>query len=137
MQTPAEKRKNPRRTITYPAFIEMGEGAQPRECTLRDASQEGAQLDVADPKSVPNVFILAVSYDGAARRRCRVIWRTETQVGVEFLKDVKKPSRRQPVWTHTMRAAAAETRAPAAPQPAEAPAEPAADHLDIDTLTAR
>ena len=55
----AEKRKNLRRTITYPAFIDLGDGSPLRECTLCDASQEGAQLAVAEPNSVPDEFILA------------------------------------------------------------------------------
>ena len=68
---PVEKRKNLRRTFTYPAFLDFGDGLPPRPCKLRDASQEGAQLAVADPKSLPDEFILALSFDGAARRRCR------------------------------------------------------------------
>ena len=93
MHAAAEKRKNLRRTVTYPAFIDLGDGSPARACTLCDASQEGAQLAVADPDSLPDEFILALSSDGAARRRCRVVWRTETQVGVEFLKDRKKTAR--------------------------------------------
>ena len=53
MQT-AEKHKNLRRTIDYPAFLDLGDGSPPRPCKLRDASAEGAQLAVAEPK-----FILA------------------------------------------------------------------------------
>jgi hypothetical protein len=86
---PTEKRKNLRRSITYPAFLDFGDGSPARECTLCDASQEGAQLMVADPKSLPEQFILALSSDGAARRHCRVVWRTEAQVGVVFLKNNK------------------------------------------------
>ncbi len=86
----AEKRKNFRRSISYPAFIDLGDGSPAIECTLCDASQEGALLAVAEPDSVPDEFILALSSDGAARRRCRVAWRTENQIGVEFLKDLKK-----------------------------------------------
>jgi hypothetical protein len=87
---PTEKRKNLRRSVTYPAFLDFGDGSPTRECTLCDASQEGAQLTVAKPDSVPENFILALSSDGAARRRCRVVWRTETQIGVAFLKEGKK-----------------------------------------------
>ena len=44
---PGEKRRNPRRSITYPAFIDLGDDRPAIECTLCDASQEGAQLAVA------------------------------------------------------------------------------------------
>ena len=138
MQTAAEKRKNIRRSITYPAFIEPGGGAPALECTLCDASQQGAQLAVADPVTVPNEFILALSSDGAARRRCRVIWRTENSVGVEFLKDVKKDAR-----PTRMSFAYPGAQAPDAVQEQQAPAETATetsavpDQLDIDTLASR
>src|SRR6185295_12137004 len=124
----AEKRKNFRRSIAYPAFIDRGDGSPAIECTLCDASQEGALLAVAEPSGVPDEFILALSSDGAARRRCRVAWRTEDQVGVEFLKDLKKnaPPMRMPVMRSS------------APRSAEvrASAEPA-ERVDIDTLTPR
>src|SRR4051794_34296106 len=95
---PAEKRKKLRRTITYPAFLDLGDGSPALVCTLCDASQEGAQLAVADPGSLPDEFVLQLSSDGAARRDCRVVWRTERQVGVEFLKDRKaSPTARVPV----------------------------------------
>ena len=113
---PTDKRKTVRRAVTYPAFLDFGDGSPARRCTLCDASQEGALLAVADPRSVPDEFILALSSVGAARRRCRVVWRSEREVGVEFLKD---------------------HRAAAVAQSAEVSAEPAAERVDIDTLTPR
>jgi hypothetical protein len=128
MSSAAEKRKNLRRSIAYPAFIDLGDGSPTIECTFCDASQEGALLAVADPESVPNEFILALSADGAARRRCRVAWRTKDQVGVEFLKDLKRNA--QPVRRSAMPSSV--------PQPAAAsvPTEPAVQ-VDIDTLASR
>jgi hypothetical protein len=127
---PAEKRKNLRRTVTYPAFLDLGDGSPARECILCDASQEGAQLTVTDPQSLPDEFILALSSDGAARRRCRVMWRTEKQIGVAFLKEGKKspPKTRIPMVRPSFTVAA---------QNAEAPEQAPADQVDIDTLTPR
>jgi hypothetical protein len=127
LMQPGEKRRNPRRSITYPAFIDLGDDRPALECTLCDASQEGAQLAVADPDGLPDEFILALSSDGAARRRCRVMWRAEYSVGVEFLKDLQKGARaiRPPV----ARVAPEETL-PTAPQAPE-------DQVDIDSLPAR
>jgi hypothetical protein len=128
---PADKRRNVRRAVTYPASLDFGDGSPARGCTLCDAWQQGAQLTVADPNSLPNEFILALSSDGAARRRCRVVWRTETQIGVEFLKDDKKavgpgamPAKRLGI-----------SESAAASHDAEAEAPP--DRVDIDTLTPR
>jgi len=128
MSSAAEKRKNLRRSIAYPAYIDLGNGLPTIECTLCDASQEGALLGVANPDSVPNEFILALSSDGAARRRCRVAWRTKDQVGVEFLKDFKKST--QPVRRPAMPSSAPRSA------DASAPADPAVQ-VDIDTLAPR
>jgi hypothetical protein len=81
----AEKRKNLRRTVSYPAWIHLSKDAPPQECALCDASEKGAQLAVSAPEKVPENFILALSADGSATRYCRVVWRTESQVGVEFV----------------------------------------------------
>jgi hypothetical protein len=94
---PAEKRRSLRRAISYPAYLDLGDGSPPRECTLCDASQEGAQLVVANPDGLPDLFVLALSADGAARRQCRVVWRTKNQIGVEFLKPPKPKKGHKPV----------------------------------------
>src|SRR4026208_1721808 len=98
----AEKRKNFRRSISYPAFIDLGDGSPAIECTLCDASQEGALLAGGGTGGGPRgggVGRLparvgargdspgALRPVGPARRRCGVAWRTENQVGAEFLKD--------------------------------------------------
>ena len=121
---PGEKRKNPRRLVSYPAFIDLGDDRPAVKCALCDASQEGAQLAVADPAALPDEFILALSSDGAARRRCRVTWRAEDSIGVQFLKDVKKGVR---AIQHPLAQVAPEQAPPTAPQTAE-------DQVDIDDL---
>ena len=131
---PAEKRKSLRRAISYPAYIDLGDGAPPRECTLCDASQDGAQLQVAEPDSVPDQFVLALSADGAARRKCRVAWRTSTQVGVEFLREIKKTS--VPRWRSTPVESAESVAMPEASATPEAAATTVAEPnpVDIDPL---
>ncbi len=93
----ADKRKNLRRSIRYPGVIELGEGQSPIQCTLCDASQEGAQLLIDDARQLPDNFVLVLGYDGTARRLCRVVWRSEAQVGVEFVKRLPNAPRRAPV----------------------------------------
>jgi hypothetical protein len=83
---PAEKRKTKRRALRYPAMIEPDDGSALIRCQLCDASQKGAQLHVADPNGVPEEFTLLLGYDGKARRRCKVVWRTDSEIGVEFKK---------------------------------------------------
>jgi hypothetical protein len=123
----ADKRKNLRRSISYPAFIDLGDGS-PRVCSLCDASQEGAQLAVADPDALPDEFILALSADGAARRRCRIVWRTQTQIGVVFLKESHKTAARKPA----MQVCPSQQAAAAAKPPEAVPHK-----VDVETLTSR
>ena len=136
---PGDKRKNLRRSISYPAFIDLGGDLAPVRCTLCVASQEGAQLAVADPNSLPNEFILALSSDGAARRRCRVVWRADGQIGVEFMKDMTK---KMPATRHPLMQFDAPERTTIVPEPAVPPQMPqasveTADQVDIDTLSTR
>jgi hypothetical protein len=125
LMSSAGKRKNFRRSISYPAYIDLGDGSPAIECTLCDASQEGALLAVVEPDRVPDEFVLALSSSAAARRRCRVAWWTDGQVGVEFLKDLKKNAPR----------AQASAMGSGVPQSegAKVSAEPA-ERVDIDTL---
>ncbi len=123
----AEKRKSLRRSLSYPAWVDLGDGTPLRICALCDASQDGAQLTIADSDSVPDEFILALSADGAARRRCRVVWRTEGAIGVTFLKDSRK---------FAQSASKAESE-PAVAEAADEPASAPAETLDIDSLSQR
>jgi hypothetical protein len=61
-------------------------GQQLRECTVWDESENGARLVVEAPETIPDLFHIYMTLDFSSRRRCRVIWRSKTQVGVEFLR---------------------------------------------------
>jgi hypothetical protein len=78
-----EHRKSIRKPLRHNVWVASGK-AGPAAATMSDVSQLGARLDVADPATVPERFVLLLSCNGKAQRRCRVIWRSETQVGVEF-----------------------------------------------------
>jgi hypothetical protein len=82
---PREQRKNVRRALSYPAQVDIGDNSPPRQCMLNDVSEDGAQIAIEDASGLPNLFILIMGFDGTARRRCRVIWRSETRIGVEFV----------------------------------------------------
>ena len=84
------KRKSVRRPLSYPGRIDIGDGSPPRECVLNDVSEEGAQIAVAAPQELPENFTLILGFDGTARRRCRVMWRSETRIGVGFIRDPKQ-----------------------------------------------
>src|SRR4051812_47982971 len=52
-------------------------------CTVRNLSDQGANLEVASPIGIPNEFTLAIDADHV-QRQCRVIWRTNSRIGVRF-----------------------------------------------------
>jgi hypothetical protein len=83
-----EKRRTPRRPIRRPAFIDVGDGSMLRGCMLRDISAGGARVVVETATALPEEFSLMLGHDGRPpRRRCRVVWRFNNVVGVEFLND--------------------------------------------------
>jgi hypothetical protein len=54
------------------------------DCALSDVSERGARINVHDSETIPDNFLLLLAGNGAARRKCRVIWRKPQQVGVKF-----------------------------------------------------
>jgi hypothetical protein len=84
----AENRKAPRRALRYPAWVELDQSAV-RECQLADVSRGGARLIIAAPDELPDEFVLRLSQDGSSRRKSRVVWRSPTEIGVEFQKEPK------------------------------------------------
>jgi PilZ domain len=61
-------------------------GEQLRECTVWDESETGARIIVDAPETVPDTFHIYMTLDFSSRRRCRVVWRSKSQIGVEFLR---------------------------------------------------
>jgi hypothetical protein len=78
-----DKRKSRRRPIRYVAWTAADSGER-QSCLLSDMSETGARIDVENAAEVPERFMLLLSANGAARRPCRVVWRTPTQIGVRF-----------------------------------------------------
>ena len=83
----SEKRRNPRKSLRYNAWV-SAPGGKPVGCVVSDISETGARLEVEEPEGLPERLLLLLTGDGRARRACRVVWRAEHQVGVQF----EKPS---------------------------------------------
>lgn len=78
-----ERRKFPRRRVRHPAWI----GAAPNkmiDCVVLDISEGGAKIELTEKADVPETFTLLLSRLGTPKRKCRVVWSAETQIGVEF-----------------------------------------------------
>jgi hypothetical protein len=85
-QAPTDARGSQRALVRRCGWYVSSIGAQLRECTVWDESQTGARLVVEAPETIPDVFHIYMTLDFSSRRRCRVVWRSKSQVGVEFLR---------------------------------------------------
>jgi len=78
-----DKRKARRHRMRHDAWLVL-DGGERCECALSDVSDRGARINVHDSETIPDNFLLLLAQNGAARRRCRVIWRKPQQIGVKF-----------------------------------------------------
>jgi hypothetical protein len=74
-----------RTTVRRIGWLSRFKGEQVRECTVWDESDTGMRLVVSRPEDIPDTFYVYTRLDSASRRHCRVVWRTDQQIGVEFL----------------------------------------------------
>jgi hypothetical protein len=81
-----ESRKASRTTARRIGWLSRVKGEQVRECMVWDESDTGMRLVVNTPNEIPDTFYVYTSLDSTSRRHCRVVWRSETQIGVEFLR---------------------------------------------------
>jgi hypothetical protein len=79
-----ERRKELRMQTLKVAKIALNDHASAIACTVSNLSLTGACLEVASPISVPETFDLIFDAD-KYRHPCRIIWRDEKRVGIEFL----------------------------------------------------
>src|SRR5438552_18570970 len=76
-----ENRRTNRRRVFKSAIIEFDRSAY--SCAVRNLSEVGAALDVPYAVTIPHEFKLTLERDRVSRN-CRVIWRKENRLGVEF-----------------------------------------------------
>lgn len=89
-----EKRKDHRQPLKYPAKIDLGDGAPHLPCELMDVSVSGARIIVEDQSKLPDRFILLLAAEHGTMRRCKVIWREDNSLGLEFVKAPVAPKPR-------------------------------------------
>jgi hypothetical protein len=81
----SEKRAQPRQDLHWDSLIVKIDGSIVDGCTMVDVSSSGARLIVKAPAEVPDEFDLLLSRNGSVRRRCKVMRRSDEEVGVQFL----------------------------------------------------
>jgi PilZ domain len=77
-----------RRTIKRTQVLRSAKIIVPRRspvihCTVQNITSGGACLKLANTYGVPEQFELTFEH-GRTRRPCRVVWRTDDQLGVAF-----------------------------------------------------
>lgn len=97
-----ERRDGKRNRMLKGGIIAFGARHATLPCVLRDLSDTGARLQVAQGSSVPDTFELIVELDGL-EAQCQVVWRKPAEVGVTFLETPKHsaPKRVQIVGVST------------------------------------
>jgi hypothetical protein len=78
-----DQRKHVRRPVHIAAKINVGQSL--RDGTVLDISDSGARIAVKTSREVPDKVVICMTPRGSPIRPCRVIWRSDTEIGVEFL----------------------------------------------------
>lgn len=81
--TVAERRKSGRSRVLKSAKLVLGRSAI-IDCVVRNLTNKGARLQIANTVDLPREF--EMTFDGGySIRPCRLVWRTITETGVEFV----------------------------------------------------
>jgi hypothetical protein len=85
-------RQKPTASDAPPARIDTGQGSRLLHCVIDDLWESGAHITLAIDTKLPSEFVLVLSAEGDARRRCRTLWRDHLELSVEFLTDPREGS---------------------------------------------
>jgi hypothetical protein len=85
----AERRKTQRHRTLKAGLIAFNRAAT-IDCRVRNLSPVGACLDVPNQMGIPDEFTLLVEHE-QLKKKCRVIWRDPSRLGVEFLAERLTP----------------------------------------------
>jgi hypothetical protein len=77
-----ERRKEPRKPV-YIVALMNADGVE-RKCIVLDISASGARVATDRSRELPDKLLI---YIRGHIRRCRVIWRSDSEIGVEFLSE--------------------------------------------------
>lgn len=85
VQEAMDERMERRIKVRRRGWLSVTKGAQLEECIVWDQSTTGARLVVAVELKISDTLYLYMSLASTSGRHCRVVWRSNTQIGVEFL----------------------------------------------------
>lgn len=79
----AERRSAARRRVLKGAMLSFNKGYSAFECVVRNVSEKGAKLSLAETFSLPASFEVRISGEETSRK-AHVRWRSMTSLGIEF-----------------------------------------------------
>lgn len=79
-----DKRHDQRRRTLKGGKIFFNHGRSVIDCTVKNLSKSGAALLLESTIGIPGEFNLVISPDNI-QKACKVIWKTDTQIGVSFV----------------------------------------------------
>jgi len=74
-----------RHSTQHHAWVLLDGGFAKRNCTILNLSSTGACVKLMDRGSVGSDISLALTGDVRKVTRCRIVWRKEAVIGVEFV----------------------------------------------------
>ena len=94
----SNKRKHRRRSLSRRATLRGADGSVIATCTMSDISDGGARVLLDPSVRLPETFSLWLRANGSVYRECKVAWRAEDVLGVEFQRvpDARSTSYLQP-----------------------------------------
>jgi hypothetical protein len=79
------QRIEPRRNLKWVGLIINVDGSIVGQCKTANVSATGAKITTPEPMDVPAEFILMFSKKGKVQRYCKIVWRSEKDIGVRFV----------------------------------------------------
>jgi hypothetical protein len=80
------KKREARKSLRQPGWITLDGGFAARQCVVQDMSSTGAKITLEDPNVLPAKLRLAFARDARTGRKCEVVWRRGSSVGVKFVR---------------------------------------------------
>ena len=80
-----ERRQNIRVEWHSPGKIYGGDGDLLAHCVIKDLSNGGAKITGIAVRKIPEEFMLRIARSAVGMRKCHVLWKSATTIGVEFV----------------------------------------------------
>jgi hypothetical protein len=90
-----ENRASRRHVVMTRGIVHSGPDQALQRCLVRNVSATGAKLRLPTTKDVPERFTLILSRDGTVKRECCIVWRSDQEVGVRFVRSGDEPRMEQ------------------------------------------